>query len=66
MSKEFNAESQSTKLFDIVSWDFFLKMLEAQNFPPKFKNWVKEYISTPRFSISINGELAGFLRAVKV
>lgn len=48
------------KAFDTVCWDFVLKVLEAQNFPPIFCAWIKECISSPRFSISINGELAGF------
>ncbi|KAG7541208.1 Reverse transcriptase zinc-binding domain [Arabidopsis thaliana x Arabidopsis arenosa] len=53
------------KAFDTVCWDFILKILEAQNFPPLFLAWVKECISSPRFSISINGELAGFFPGKK-
>lgn len=53
------------KAFDTVCWDFVLKVLEAQNFPPLFSSWVKECISSPRFSISINGELAGFFPGKK-
>lgn len=53
------------KAFDTVSWDFVLKLLEAQNFPPIFRRWVSECISSPRFSVAINGELAGFFRGKK-
>lgn len=53
------------KAFDTVCWDFVLKILEAQNFPPLFCTWVKECISSPRYSISINGELAGFFPGKK-
>ncbi|KAG7568298.1 Reverse transcriptase domain [Arabidopsis thaliana x Arabidopsis arenosa] len=53
------------KAFDTVCWDFVLKVLQAQNFPPLFCSWVKECISSPRFSISINGELAGFFPGKK-
>lgn len=48
------------KAFDTICWDFVIKVLEAQGFPPLFCIWVKECVTSPRFSISINGELAGF------
>lgn len=53
------------KAFDTVSWDFVLKVLEAQGFPPLFRTWIQECISSPRFSVSINGELAGFFPGEK-
>jgi len=53
------------KTFDTVCWNFVLKLLEAQNFPPLFISWIKECISSPRFSIAINGELAGFFEGMK-
>ncbi|KAG7559114.1 Alpha/Beta hydrolase fold [Arabidopsis thaliana x Arabidopsis arenosa] len=53
------------KAFDTVCWDFVLKVLSAQNFPPIFCAWIKQCISSPRFSVSINGELAGFFPAEK-
>ena len=53
------------KAFDTVCWDFVLKILEAQNFPPLFRSWIKECMTSPRFSISINGELAGFFEGKK-
>lgn len=37
------------KAFDTVFWDFVLKLLKAQNFPPLFRVWIKECISSPRF-----------------
>uniref|UniRef100_A0A1J3EJP2 LINE-1 retrotransposable element ORF2 protein n=1 Tax=Noccaea caerulescens TaxID=107243 RepID=A0A1J3EJP2_NOCCA len=48
------------KAFDTICWEFVIKILEAQGFPPMFCIWVKECITSPRFPISINGELAGF------
>lgn len=45
------------KAFDTVCWDFILKILEAQNFPPMFCTWIKECISSTPISVS---ELAGF------
>lgn len=53
------------KAFDTVCWDFVAKMLEAQNFPPLFRAWIMECITSPRFSIAINGELAGFFSGKK-
>lgn len=53
------------KAFDTVSWDFVMKLLEAQDFPPTFRCWIKECISSPRFSVAINGELAGFFPGKK-
>lgn len=53
------------KAFDTVCWDFVIKVLEAQHFPPMFIVWIKECISSPRFSIAINGELAGFFEGKK-
>ncbi|KAG7588702.1 Reverse transcriptase domain [Arabidopsis suecica] len=35
------------------------------NFPPMFCAWIKECISSPRFSVAINGELAGFFQGKK-
>ncbi|WZY73147.1 hypothetical protein YC2023_005387 [Brassica napus] len=53
------------KAFDTVCWDFVLKVLEAQQFPPMFITWITECISSPRFSVAINGELAGFFEGKK-
>lgn len=53
------------KAFDTVSWDFVNKMLAAQGFPPLFRTWIQECITTPSFSIAVNGELAGFFPGKK-
>lgn len=53
------------KAFDTVCWDFVIKVLEAQHFPPMFIAWITECISYPRFSVAINGELAGFFAGKK-
>lgn len=53
------------KAFDTVSWDFVLKLLEAQNFHPLFRVWIEECISSLQFFVAINGELAGFFPGKK-
>ena len=53
------------KAFDTVCWDFVIKVLEAQQFPAMFITWITECISSPRFSVAINGELAGFFEGKK-
>ncbi|KAK3218473.1 hypothetical protein Dsin_012443 [Dipteronia sinensis] len=51
------------KAFDTVEWDFLLETLAAFPVPSKVINWIKACITTPKFSISINGELAGFFHS---
>ncbi|KAK3189547.1 hypothetical protein Dsin_029108 [Dipteronia sinensis] len=48
------------KAFDMVDWGFLLETLVAVHFPPKVIMWIKACLTTPKFSISINGDLAGF------
>ncbi|KAK3189472.1 hypothetical protein Dsin_029033 [Dipteronia sinensis] len=48
------------KAFDMVDWGFLLETLAAFHFPPKVIMWIKACLTTPKFSISINEELAGF------
>ncbi|KAL1222313.1 putative ribonuclease H protein [Cardamine amara subsp. amara] len=46
--------------FDSISWEFILMMLEAANFFVIFINWIRNCITTPSFSITVNGDLCGF------
>ena len=48
------------KAYDSVRWDFLVAILQILGFPEQMIAWISECISTPRFSISINGELNGF------
>ncbi|KAK2653191.1 hypothetical protein Ddye_013047 [Dipteronia dyeriana] len=48
------------KAFDMVDWGFLLETLTVFHFPSKIITWIKACLTTPKFSISINGELAGF------
>ena len=48
------------KAYDTVRWDFVGVVLNILGFPERVVQWIRECISTPRFYISINGELNGF------
>ena len=48
------------KAFDMVDWGFLLDTLAVFHVPLKVIHWIKACLTTPKFSISINGELAGF------
>ncbi|KAK3204761.1 hypothetical protein Dsin_018807 [Dipteronia sinensis] len=48
------------KAFDMVDWGFLLETLATFHFPPKIITWIKACLTTPKFYISFNGELASF------
>lgn len=52
-----------SKAFDSVQWCFVLSSLEAIGVPAKFIHWIKLCISTPSFSVQVNGELAGYFQS---
>src|SRR5436190_1418275 len=51
--------------FDSVHWQFVLNVLHHMSFPTLFINWIKDCISTPVFSLSLNGQLEGFIKGAK-
>ena len=50
------------KAYDSVCWEFLSSVLAALDFPDQFIGWVLECITTPSFSILINGSLCGFFK----
>ena len=48
------------KAYDTVNWQFLLDALSFMGFPSMFIGWIRECVSTPRYSININRELVGF------
>lgn len=52
-----------SKAFDSVQWSFVLRSLEALGILEKFIRWIKLCISTPSFSVQVNGDLAGYFRS---
>ena len=53
------------KAFDTISWDFILAGLQAVAIPQKMIAWIRNCITTARYSISLNGELHGFFKATR-
>ena len=53
------------KAFDSLNWKFLLKVLGILKFPNIFINWIKRCITSPWFSLSINGGLVGYFRGKK-
>ncbi|KAK3229311.1 hypothetical protein Dsin_001192 [Dipteronia sinensis] len=48
------------KTYDSVNWDFALHSLCCFGMPGKFVSWVRECITSPRFSVAVNGTLVGY------
>lgn len=53
------------KAFDSIDWSFLFDMLVTLNFPAQFIRWIDGCITTPKFSISINGGLMGYFEGQK-
>lgn len=52
-----------SKAFDSVQWEFVLKSLRALGFPLRFIHWIKLCITSPSFSVQVNGDLAGYFQS---
>lgn len=52
-----------SKVFDSVQWPFVLQSLEAIGVPQRFLHWVRLCITTPSFSVQVNGELGGYFQS---
>jgi hypothetical protein len=48
------------KAYDSVNWDFALHSLCCFGMPGKFVSRVRECITSPRFSVAVNGTLVGY------
>jgi hypothetical protein len=53
------------KAYDSVNWEFIIHCLHCFEFPDRFLSWIKEYITSPKFSICINGTLVGYFEGKK-
>lgn len=50
-----------SKSFDSVCWSLITDALRAMNIPDMFIHWIHTCLSTTAFSVSVNGELEGFI-----
>lgn len=48
------------KAYDSISWSFILHCLHCFGAPIRYVSWVKECISSPSYSLSLNGSLVGY------
>ena len=53
------------KAYDSVNWDFLFGLLIAIGTPLRFVSWVRACVTSPMFSIMINGSLEGFFHGRK-
>ncbi|KAL2904640.1 LINE-1 retrotransposable element ORF2 protein [Bienertia sinuspersici] len=51
------------KAYDTVEWKFIQEMIEVMGFPRIFIDWVLECVTTPKFSLVINGCPYGFFKS---
>ncbi|KAK4384056.1 hypothetical protein Sango_3096100 [Sesamum angolense] len=50
------------KAYDTVEWDFLSAVLQLFGFPSTFIGWIEECVTTPMFSVCINGKPHGFFK----
>ncbi|KAK4383900.1 hypothetical protein Sango_3110100 [Sesamum angolense] len=50
------------KAYDTVEWDFLIAALQLFGFPDVFIGWIEECVTTPMFSVCINGNPHGFFK----
>ncbi|XP_056697705.1 uncharacterized protein [Spinacia oleracea] len=51
------------KAYDTVDWGFLKSMLEQLGFPTSFVQIVMECVTTPMFSLMVNGSMQGFFKS---
>ncbi|KAL0293402.1 UNVERIFIED_CONTAM: Retrovirus-related Pol polyprotein from type-2 retrotransposable element R2DM [Sesamum angustifolium] len=53
------------KAYDTVEWDFLIAALKMFGFPDLFIGWIEECVTTPMFSVCINGNPHGFFKGAR-
>ncbi|KAL0405898.1 UNVERIFIED_CONTAM: LINE-1 retrotransposable element O protein [Sesamum latifolium] len=53
------------KAYDAVEWDFMSAVLKLFGFPERFILWIEECVTTPSFSVCLNGSPHGFFKGAK-
>ncbi|GJR13403.1 putative RNA-directed DNA polymerase [Tanacetum coccineum] len=50
------------KAYDTVDWSFLRQCLVHFGFPLKMVNWIMSCMSSPSFSVNVNGDLLGYFK----
>ena len=53
------------KAFDSLNWEFILQVLSVLRVPEQVLKWIKSCITSPKFSISLNGGLVGYFKGAR-
>ncbi|KAL0401934.1 UNVERIFIED_CONTAM: LINE-1 retrotransposable element O protein [Sesamum latifolium] len=53
------------KAYDTVEWDFLSAALTLFGFPAQFISWIEECVTTPSFSVCLNGSSHGYFRGAR-
>ncbi|KAL2248712.1 UNVERIFIED_CONTAM: hypothetical protein Sindi_2344900 [Sesamum indicum] len=53
------------KAYDTVEWDFLIAVMELFGFPYTFVNWIEACVTTPSFSVGLNGKPHGFFKGAR-
>ncbi|KAL2235482.1 UNVERIFIED_CONTAM: hypothetical protein Sindi_1280400 [Sesamum indicum] len=53
------------KAYDTIEWDFMIAVMELFGFPSTFLKWIEACVTTPSFSIVLNGKPHGFFKGAK-
>lgn len=54
-----------TKAFDSINWVFLHHVMQAFALPPRFIQWIMACISSPSYSVIVNGRPNGFFLGMK-
>jgi hypothetical protein len=54
-----------SKAYDTIHWDSIVRIMAVMGFPKTFVSWIYVCISTPSFSIVLNGRPVGYFRGSK-
>lgn len=46
-----------SKAYDRVEWDMVISMMEKIGFSQKWRSWIREYISSVKYRVLVNGSL---------
>ena len=53
------------KAYDHVDWDFLDNVLERKGFSPRWRTWMKGCLSSVSFTILVNGNAKGWVKATR-